>query len=257
MTLKLNKPLVIFDLETTGVNVATDRIVEIYLIKVMPDGEEKHWHLRINPTIPIPAVTSAIHGIYDADVVDKPTFAEIAPKLKSFIGNADFGGFNSNRFDFPMLVEEFYRSDIDFSIIGRKFVDAQRIFHTMEPRNLSAAYKFYCDKTLENAHTAQADTEATWEIIKSQLIRYPELEPTVDYLNKVSGQDKLVDLAGRMIRNEQDTIVFNFGKHKGRPVDDVLKKESSYYDWMMNGDFPENTKRVLTELRLKSFGDKS
>lgn len=254
MKLQLNKPLIIFDLETTGISVSNDRIVEIYLIKVTPEGEEKSWHQRINPTIPIPAEASAIHGIYDKDVAGEPTFAELAPKLKSFIGNSDFGGFNSNRFDFPMLVEEFYRAGVEFSIFGRKFIDAQRIFHTMEPRNLSAAYRFYCNRELENAHSAKADTEATWEIIKSQLDRYPQLEPNLDFLNKISGQESLVDLAGRLVRTEKGDIIFNFGKHKGKTVDLVLKQEPSYYEWMMNGDFPENTKRVLTELRLKSFG---
>jgi DNA polymerase-3 subunit epsilon len=220
----------------------------------MPDGEEKHLHQLLNPGIPIPPEISALHGIYDAHVKDKPTFAEKAGVLKDFIGNSDLGGFNSNKFDFPMLVQEFHRAEVEFNITDRKFVDAQRIFHAMEPRNLSAAYRFYCQKELENAHSAKADTIATWEIIKRQLEVYPQLENNIDTLNKISGQDKLVDLAGRIIRNEAGNEVFNFGKHRGKTVEEILKKEPSYYDWMMNGDFPENTKRVLTELRLKSFG---
>ena len=254
MKLILNRPLLIFDLETTGLQISTDRIVELYFIKIMPDGEEKHLHQLLNPGIPIPPEISALHGIYDSDVKDKPTFAEKAGVLKDFIGNSDFGGFNSNKFDFPMLVQEFHRAEIEFSISDRKFVDAQRIFHAMEPRNLSAAYRFYCQKELENAHSAKADTIATWEVIKRQLEVYPQLENDIDTLNKISGQDKLVDLAGRIVRNEAGNEVFNFGKHRGKTVEEILKKEPSYYDWMMNGDFPENTKRVMTELRLKMFG---
>lgn len=254
MKLKLTKPLIVFDLESTGVNVSADRIVEIYMIKISPNGEEKHLHQRINPEMPIPKEVTAIHGIRDEDVAHEPTFKEKAHFFKDFIGNADFGGFNANRFDFPMLVEEFYRAGVDFSITGRKFIDAQRIFHIMEPRNLSAAYRFYCQKELENAHSAKADTLATWEIIKNQLDRYPELEPNLDYLNKISGQERLVDLAGRLIRDDHGMVTFNFGKHKGKSVEKILQSEPSYYDWMMAGDFPENTKRVLTELRLNMFG---
>jgi DNA polymerase-3 subunit epsilon len=256
MKLKLTKPLIVFDLESTGVNVSTDRIVEIYMIKIFPDGTEKHLHQRINPGIPIPKDVTAIHGITDADVALEPSFKDKSHAFKEFIGNADFGGFNANRFDFPMLVEEFYRAGVEFSITGRKFIDAQRIFHIMEPRNLAAAYRFYCDKTLENAHSAKADTLATWEIIKSQIDRYPEIEPNLEELNKISGQEKLVDLAGRFLRDEKGEATFNFGKHKGKSVAEILQKEPSYYEWMMAGDFPENTKRVLTELRLNLFGSK-
>jgi DNA polymerase-3 subunit epsilon len=228
--------------------------VEIYFIKIMPDGEEKHLHELLNPEIPIPAEVSAMHGIYDKDVKDKPIFTDKAGMLKDFIGNSDFAGFNSNKFDFPMLVQEFHRAGIEFNINERKFVDAQRIFHAMEPRNLTAAYRFYCKKELENAHSAKADTIATWEIIQQQLEFYPQLENNVEALNKLSGQDNLVDLAGRIIRNEGGKEIFNFGKHRGKTVEEVLKKEPSYYEWMMKGDFPENTKRVMTELRLKTFG---
>lgn len=256
MKLKLQRPLIVFDLESTGVNVSADRIVEIYMIKILPDGEEKHLHQRLNPGIPIPKEVTAIHGITDQDVANEPTFKDKAHAFKEFIGNADFGGFNANRFDFPMLVEEFYRAGVDFSISGRKFIDAQRIFHVMEPRNLSAAYKFYCEKELLNAHSAKADTVATWEIIQSQLERYPEMEPNLEYLNKMSGQERLVDLAGRFIKDDKGVVVFNFGKHKGKSVLRILETEPSYYDWMMAGDFPENTKRVLTEMRLNLFTGK-
>ncbi|MFT4522303.1 MAG: DNA polymerase-3 subunit epsilon [Bacteroidia bacterium] len=251
MNIKLHKPLVVFDLETTGINVSQDRIIDVYLIKVQPDGVEQTWYKRLNPGMPIPAETSAIHGIYDADVVGCPSFKDVAHELHQFIGNADFGGFNSNRFDFPMLVEEFYRAGVDFETEKRKFVDAQRIFHLKEPRNLAAAYQFYCNETLENAHSAEADTRATWEIIKSQLDKYTDLEPTVDFLHKFSGQDEFVDLAGRIKRNDKGEPCIAFGKHRGKTVASIFKKEPSYFDWMMNGDFPENTKRVITRLRLE------
>ncbi|MBI1305588.1 MAG: 3'-5' exonuclease [Bacteroidetes bacterium] len=252
MALELRKPLVVFDLETTGINVSEDRIVEICLIKLLPDGSENIYHRKINPGIPIPPESTAIHGISDADVADCPTFSDVASELNSFIGDADFGGFNSNRFDFPMLVEEFYRAGVDFETEKRKFLDAQRIYHLKEPRNLSAAYKFYCDKDLENAHSAEADTKATLEVIKAQVEKYNDLTPTVEYLHHFTGQDELVDLAGRIRRNDKGVPVFAFGKHKGKEVSRVFKAEPSYYEWMMNGDFPENTKRVITRLRLES-----
>ena len=251
MPIELKKPLVVFDLETTGVNVSQDKIIDIYLIKVLPDGSEETMYKRLNPGRSIPKETSEIHGIYDADVEGKPTFKEIASELAQFIGDADFAGFNSNRFDFPLLVEEFYRADIDFETEKRKFVDAQRIFHVKEPRNLSAAYRFYCDETLENAHSAEADTRATWEIIKAQVERYSDLKPTVDALHSYSGQNDLVDLAGRIRRNKQGEPIFAFGKHRNKTVSEVFRKEPSYFEWMMNGDFPENTKRVITRLMLQ------
>ncbi len=251
MQLQLTKPLIVFDLETTGVQVSTDRIVEIFLIKIHVDGSELTWYKRLNPTIPIPIEASEIHGIYNKDVFDSPTFNDVASELNEFIGDADFGGFNSNRFDFPMLVEEFYRADIDFETEKRKFLDAQRIFHKKEPRNLAAAYQFYCDKTLDNAHSAEADTRATWDIIKSQLERYTDLEPTVSFLHTFSGQDELVDLAGRIKRNAKGDACFAFGKHKGRTVEQVFAAEPAYFEWMMRGDFPENTKRVISRLMLR------
>lgn len=251
MPLELKKPLVIFDLETTGVNVSHDRIIDIYLIKAQPDGAETSYYKRLNPGVPIPKETSEIHGIYPKDVEGCPSFKDIAHELNQFIGDADFAGFNSNRFDFPLLVEEFYRADIDFQTEKRKFIDAQRIFHVKEPRNLSAAYRFYCDKDLENAHSAKADTVATWEIIKSQVDRYDDLKPTVDFLHSFSGQNEFVDLAGRIKRNKQGEPCIAFGKHRGKTVEQVFTAEPSYFEWMMNGDFPENTKRVITRLMLE------
>lgn len=250
MLLELSTPLIVFDLETTGINTAKDRIIELYMIKVMPNGEEKHLHHKLNPGIPIPAESSAIHGIYDKDVVDCPTMKDIGNELIQFIGNSDFAGFNSNHFDFPLLVEEIYRAGLDFDIEGRKFIDAQRIFHQKEPRNLAAAYQFYCSKELKDAHTAAADTIATWEIIKAQIEHYDDLENNVEYLHKFSGQDNLVDLAGRIRRNNEGEAVFYFGKYKGQSVKEVFKKDPSYYSWMMRGDFAENTKRVVTKIRL-------
>lgn len=256
MNLKLNRPLVIFDLETTGINTSKDRIVELYMIKVQPDGARTELFQRFNPGIPIPPEITAIHGISNEDVADEPGFESKANELNQFLVNCDFAGFNSNKFDFPMLVEEFYRAGIDFEVSKRKFIDAQKIFHTMEPRNLSAAYKFYCSKELDNAHSAKADTEATWEIIQSQLDRYTQLEPSIEFLHEFSGQSNLVDLAGRMIYNEKKEIVFNFGKHRGKKVTDVFKTDYGYYDWMMNGDFPLQTKKVLTQIKLSEFNKK-
>jgi DNA polymerase-3 subunit epsilon len=241
---------VIFDLETTGISVSRDRIIEICLLKVYPDGREEIRTYRVNPERPIPAEASAVHGIYDADVADKPTFKELAPEVHEFIKDCDFGGFNSNKFDIPMLVEEFYRVGVAFEIQKRKFVDAQRIFHQKEPRNLKAALKFYCDMDLENAHSAEADTVATWQIIKAQLERYPDIPKDLDALHEQFGQSNLADLAGRFVVDPAGVVVFNFGKHRGKPVKDVLKNEPSYYNWMMDGDFPQDTKNVLTRIRL-------
>lgn len=251
MNIKLNKPLVVFDLETTGVQVATDRIVEIYCIKIQLDGTETHLHQLLNPTIPIPPQVSQIHGIWDKDVADKPTFQEFANELNHFLGDCDFGGFNSNRFDFPMLAEEFSRAGVSFNT-QRKFIDAQHIFHKMEPRNLTAAYKFYCNKELDNAHSAKADTQATWEIIKAQVEHYDELEPTIDFLNDFSTDSDYFDFARRIKRGEDGEAYFNFGKYKGQKVVEVFKTNRGYYEWMMNGDFPENTKAVITKLALES-----
>ena len=256
MFIELKRPLVFFDLETTGVNMTHDRIIEIYLIKLMPGGEEEHRHELLNPGIPIPDQVSKIHGIYDKDVADKPRFADVAHELVKFLDNCDFAGFNSNRFDFPMLVEEFLRYNIEFDIQNRKFVDVQRIFHLMEPRNLAAALRFYCGKELVNAHSAQADTVATLDILKAQLEKYSNLNPNLDSLHSFSGQSNLVDLAGRIVYNEQGAEVFNFGKYKGKTVKEVFRNDPSYYDWMMKGDFPMQTKNVLTRLRLREFNQR-
>ncbi len=246
--LQLTRPLAFIDLETTGTNVATDRIIEIAVIKVMPDKSVLNKTKRINPGIPIPAATTAIHGITDEDVKDAPYFKQVANEYKQFLENCDIAGYNSNRFDVPLLVEEFLRLDLNFDIKSRKFVDVQKIFHLMEKRTLSAAYKFYCDKDLENAHSAEADAIATYEILEAQLTRYEEqLKPEVDALATFTKEDDYVDFARRMtIQNGVE--LFNFGKYKGRPVRDVLKIEPQYYDWMMKADFPLNTKQKLTEI---------
>lgn len=254
MRLHLKRPFVVFDLETTGISISKDRIVELAYIKVFPDGTEEKKTYRFNPQMPIPLEASMIHGIYDADVADEPTFASRAKELSEKFSNCDFGGFNSNKFDFPMLVEEFLRSQVDFDTENRKFVDAQRIFHMMEQRNLSAAYKFYCDKTLENAHSAMADTQATYEVLLAQIERYENLENDIDQLHSITGQSNNVDLAGRMIYNDKKVPVFNFGKHRGKTVQDVFKIEPAYYQWMMDNDFPLETKRKLTKLKLSGFG---
>ncbi|PCJ67765.1 MAG: DNA polymerase III subunit epsilon [Bacteroidetes bacterium] len=251
MNIKLNKALVVFDLETTGIQIATDRIVEIYCIKIQPDGSEDHLHQVLNPTVPIPLEVSKIHGIWDKDVIGKPTFQEFAKELNAFLGDCDFGGFNSNRFDFPLLAEEFYRADVSFNTT-RKFIDAQRIFHKMEPRNLGAAYQKYCGKELIDAHSAKADTVATWEIIKAQVDHYDELEGNIDFLNAFSGESEFFDFARRIKRGENNEAYFNFGKYKGQKVVNVFKENRGYYDWMMKGDFPENTKSVITKLALES-----
>jgi DNA polymerase-3 subunit epsilon len=251
VNIKLNKPLIVFDLETTGIQIANDRIVEIYCIKIQPDGSEEHLHHIINPTIPIPPEVSQIHGIWDKDVIGKPTFSELANELNHFMKDCDFGGFNSNRFDFPMLAEEFYRAGVSFNT-DRKFIDAQRIFHRMEPRNLTAAYKFFCNKELTDAHSAKADTVATWEVIKAQVDHYNEIEGDIDFLHSFSGESEFFDFARRIKRGEGGVAYFNFGKYKGQKVVDVFKTNRGYYDWMMNGDFPENTKQVITKLILES-----
>ncbi|MDZ4668913.1 MAG: 3'-5' exonuclease [bacterium] len=255
LNLQLTRPLIVFDLETTGISISNDRIVEMACIKVFPDGREETRLERINPGMHIPAEVTAIHGITDADVADKPRFEALAKDLANFMQGCDFAGFNSNKFDFPLLVEEFLRAGVDFDVENRKFIDAQRIYHMMEPRNLSAAYRFYCEKTLENAHSAEADTRATWEIIQSQIDKYPQLKNTLDELGKVSGQNSLVDLAGRMVYNTEGKEVFNFGKHKGKSVEDIFKKEPGYYQWMMDNDFSLDTKRRLTKIKLRmKFG---
>ena len=256
MQLNLRNPLVFFDLETTGIDIAKDRIVEISMVKVMPNGEEIVKTRRINPGMPIPPESTAIHGITDEDVKDCPKFKEIAKSLAAQIEGCDLAGFNSNRFDIPMLAEEFLRAGVDVDLNRRKFIDVQTIFHKMEQRNLTAAYKFYCNKDLANAHSAEADTMATYEVLKAQLDRYPELENDVNFLSKYSSFTNNVDFAGRMVYNEKGQEVINFGKYKGRLVEEVLKSDPSYYAWIMNGDVPLNTKKMLTEIRLRGFNQK-
>ena len=252
MQLNLKRPIVFFDLETTGVDTARDRIVEISLVKVMPDGQEIVKTRRINPGMHIPEEASAIHHITDEDVKDCPQFAQIAKSLAQFLEGCDFGGFNSNRFDLPVLVEEFLRAGVDVDFKRRRFIDVQNIFHKMEQRTLVAAYKFYCDKDLQDAHSAEADTRATYEVLKAQLDRYPDLQNDVASLADFSARGETVDYAGRIVYNDKGEEVFAFGKHKGRRVSDVFEQEPSYYSWMMNGDFPLYTKKVITEIRFRA-----
>ena len=251
MRLNLKRPIVFFDLETTGVDTAKDRIVEVSMIKVMPDGEEVVRTRRINPQMHIPEQASEIHGITDEDVKDCPTFAQVAKSMAQFIEGCDFGGFNSNRFDLPMLVEEFLRAGVDVDFKRRRFIDVQNIFHKMEQRTLVAAYKFYCDKNLEEAHSAEADTRATYEVLMAQLDRYPDLQNDIAALADFSERGQTADYAGRIGYNEKGEEIFNFGKYKGRRVSDVFRDEPSYYAWMMNGDFPLYTKKVITEIYLR------
>jgi DNA polymerase-3 subunit epsilon len=254
MELNLRKPLVILDLETTGVSIASDRIVEFSALKVTPGGAEEWLTMRMNPGIPISQEATRIHGITDADVANEPNFKDVAKKISAFVEGCDLAGFNSMKFDIPILCEEFLRVNVDFNPARHRYVDVQVIFHKKEQRTLGAAYKFYCQRELENAHSAQADTAATYEILKAQLDRYPDLENDIEKLSAFSAFNNNADLAGRIVFNEQGTEVFNFGKHKGKPVEQVLKEEPSYYSWMMNGDFPLNTKQVLTAIKLRSFG---
>lgn len=253
MKLNLKNPLVIFDLETTGTNIVTDRIVEISYLKVYPNGREESKTILINPGIPIPPEVSKIHGIYDKDVAGCPTFKEVAKEIMRDIEGCDLAGYNSNRFDIPLLAEELLRADVDVDLMRRKFVDVQVIFHKMEQRTLEAAYKFYCGKALDNAHSAEADTKATYEVLQAQLDRYPELENDIEFLSKFTTQTNNVDFAGRIIYNENGEEVINFGKYKGQKVMDVLKKDIGYYGWIMNSDFTLHTKKVLTAIKLREF----
>lgn len=252
MKLNLKRPIVFFDLETTGVDTSKDRIVEISMIKVMPDGSKDVKTRRVNPEMPIPAEATAVHGITDEDVKDEPTFRQLAKSLAQFIQGCDFGGFNSNRFDLPLLVEEFLRVGVDVDLKRRKFVDVQTIFHKKEQRTLVAAYKFYCDKDLTDAHSAAADTMATYEVLCAQLDRYDDLENDIDFLAEFSEREKAVDYAGRIVYNEQGVEVFSFGKYRGQSVEEVFRREPSYYAWMMEGDFPLYTKKVITEIRMRA-----
>ena len=245
--LQLIRPLAVIDLETTGTNLAVDRILEIAIIKIMPDGSKIIKHKLINPEIPIPQSSSDIHGITNDKIKDAPNFKQVANELKQFLENCDLAGYNSNRFDIPLLVEEFLRIGMEFDTKGKKLIDVQRVFHMMEQRTLSAAYRFYCNKNLEGAHGAAIDANATWEILEAQLLKYPQLGNGVETILKFTGEDEIVDFARRFTM-ENGIEIFNFGKHKGRPVAEVLKIEPQYYDWMMKGDFPMHTKLKLTEI---------
>lgn len=270
MKLNLTKPLAIFDLETTGTNVGTDKIIEISIIKISPDGREETLTRRINPEMPIPPEATAVHHIGDEDVKDEPNFATLAPALVQFLAGCDLGGYNSNKFDIPLLVEEFLRAGVDFDLKGRRFVDVQNIFHKMEPRTLKAAYKFYCDKEIVNAHSAEADTRATYEILLSQIERYQGAEYTdkdgnvttpvvndIRALHEFSFQNRNADLVGHIIFNDKNQEVFNFGKHKGKAVEEIFGNEPSYYDWMMKADFPLYTKKIITAIKLRGFNKNS
>ncbi len=256
MELKLKRPLAFFDLETTGVNIATDRIVEISILKVNIDNTEEVYTRRVNPLMPIPVESSMFHGIYDEDIKDAPTFKDLAKEISDFIGDSDLAGYNSNKFDVPMLMEEFLAAGVEFSLEGRSFVDVQNIFHQMEQRTLKAAYKFYCGKSLDNAHQAEDDVRATYEVLKAQLTKYESYTDKhgqvsypvvndVEALHQFTNLTKPVDFAGRFVYDEQGEVCINFGKHKGRRLTDVFESEPSYYSWMQNGDFPLYTKRIL------------
>jgi DNA polymerase III subunit epsilon len=265
MKLNLKNPLCFFDIESTGTNITHDRIIEISIIKMMPNGEVLRKTNLVNPTIPIPAESSVFHGIYDEDVKDKPTFKEVAKDYAKFLEGADLAGFSIVKMDVPMLVEEFIRAGVDFDYGRKKIVDAQKIFHLMEKRTLAAAYHFYMNKEMSDSHSAEADTEASMEVLLAQIEKYDGQDVTdasgkkvgmikndVEVLSKLISDD-MVDLAGRMIKNEKGEEIFNFGKHKGKKVTDVFRIEPAYYDWMMNGDFPQDTKRKLTEIKLRGF----
>ncbi|HEX7413153.1 MAG TPA: 3'-5' exonuclease [Bacteroidia bacterium] len=265
--LNLSKPLVFIDLETTGTNPASDRIIDAALLKALPDGttETKTW--RVNPGVPIPEATTKIHGITNEDVVDAPLFAVVAPTLLDFIGSADLGGYNSTRFDIPLLIEECMRAGFDFDLKNRKLIDAQHIFYMMEPRNLGAAYKFYCNKKLENAHSAEADITATYEVLLAQIEKYKDVQietkngelitpihNNINLLAAHTNDNRAVDLVGRIVLNHKGIEVFNFGKYKDKPIEEVFKKEPSYYHWMMQGDFTHYTKKIITQIMLRTKG---
>lgn len=247
MKIQLTRPLAFIDLETTGINISLDKIVEIAIVKIMPNGTKLVKRKLINPLIPIPKSATDVHGITDEMVKEAPSFKQIANEVRQFIEGCDIGGYNSNRFDVPMLIEEFLRAGINYNIEDCKFVDVQKIFHLMEQRTLSAAYKFYCNKSLEDAHSAEADATATWEVLEAQIEKYNQIGNTVESIVKFTGEDELVDFARRFIK-VNGVEVFNFGKHKGKPVTQVIKEEPQYYDWMMKGDFAMNTKQKFTEI---------
>lgn len=252
MKLNLKNPIVFFDLETTGTNINSDRIVEICYLKVYPNGNEESKTMRINPEMHIPEASTAVHGIHDEDVADCPRFKDVAASIARDIEGCDLGGFNSNRFDIPVLAEEFLRAGVDIDLNRRKFVDVQVIYHKLEQRTLSAAYKFYCHKNLEDAHTAEADTRATYEVLQAQLDRYPDvLKNDISFLADYSSFNRNVDFAGRMVYDDKSVEVFNFGKYKGVPVAEVLRKDPGYYSWILQGDFTLNTKQMLTRIRIR------
>ncbi len=256
MQLNLTKPICFFDLETTGINISKDRIVEISIIKIFPNGTEERKTWLVNPEMVIPEEVIAIHGISNEKVANEPTFKEIAHDVQMMIDDSDLGGFNSNRFDIPLLAEEMLRADLDFDMKNRVSVDVQTIFHKMEPRTLVAAYKFYCDKNLEDAHSAEADTFATYEVLKAQLAKYDDLENDTKFLADFSSRKKLADFAGFINYNKNNEECFSFGKHKGKKVVDVLEQEPGYFGWLLNADFPLYTKKVLTAIKLRSFNNK-
>lgn len=256
MKLKLKRPIVFLDLETTGIDITNDRIVEISLVKVAADGSKEVKTRRLNPEMPIPPEATAVHHITDDDVKDAPRFREVAKSLASYIEGCDFGGFNSNKFDIPILFEEFLRAGVDIDMKNRKTIDVQNIFHKKEQRTLEAAYRFYCNKALEGAHSAEADTLATYEVLLAQLERYEDLDGDIDFLSEYTTRNQTADLAGRILFDEKGVEVFGFGKHKGKSVREVFRKEPSYYSWMMDGDFPQYTKKVITEIRLRELNNK-
>jgi DNA polymerase-3 subunit epsilon len=250
--LKLHKPICFFDLETTGLNVGKDRIVEISVLKIFPNGNKESKTLRVNPEIPISAEASAVHGISNEDVANEPTFKEIAPQIWDMMKDSDLGGYNSNRFDVPLLAEEFLRNGVEFDVDKHKLVDVQVIFFKKEPRDLSSAFKFYCDRSLENAHSAEADVDATYEILKAQIEKYSDLKNDVNFLSEFTSQRKTADLAGFIGYDDDEDEIFSFGKHKGKKVVEVFEKDQGYYGWIQNADFPMYTKKVLTKIKLRS-----
>lgn len=256
MTLKLSKPICFFDLETTGINISKDRIVEISILKVFPNGNKESKTWLVNPEMPIPAEVSLIHGVTDERVANEPTFKALSKEISKMINDSDLAGFNSNRFDIPLLTEEMLRADLDFDMKTRLSVDVQTIFHKKEQRTLGAAYKFYCNKSLENAHTAEADTNATYEVLKAQIERYEDLENDTKFLAEFSSRKKFADFAGFINYNKNNEECFSFGKHKGKKVLDVLEKEPGYFGWLLNADFPLYTKKVLTAIKLRALNNK-
>mgnify|MGYP000502815220 FL=1 len=256
MQLNLNKSICFFDLETTGISITKDRIVEISILKVNPDGSEEKKTWLVNPEMPIPAVVTAVHGITNEKVANEPTFNELAKEVNTWIKDSDLGGFNSNRFDIPLLAEEMLRAGIDFEMKNRRSVDVQTIFHKMEQRTLTAAFKFYCDRSLEDAHSAEADTMATYEVLKAQLDRYEDLENDTKFLADFSSRKKIADFAGFIAFDEDGEECFSFGKHKGKKVTQILEKEPGYFGWLQSADFPLYTKKVLTAIKLRAFNNK-